>query len=119
MDATPETNELFHLAVAAGFIRHTLKFMEGGSFGDCARHAKAHLASPTFAALPAKERELAEFDIFEFVKGANGLPDGGAEFIRQVTAGDYALCWQVVNASLEAYGYAPVAAAAIDPALLA
>jgi len=121
MSVDENQNKLLHLAVAAGVARHCLKFIAQGGFGECVRFSRAHLDTPAFADLQKPLRDVAEFEIFEFVKDCGMLPDGGRRLLAEVRAGAHGTCWEVANLLLETHGpgYARVEPVPIDPALLA
>ena len=121
MSVDAEQNRLLHLAVAAGIARHCLKFLARGSFGECVEFSRKHLESPVFTALDKALRDVAIFEIFEFVKDGAMLPDRGRQLLAEAGKGEYGQCWHLANLMLEHHspGYAHVEAGTIAQVLLA
>lgn len=121
MSVDAEQNRLLHLALAAGIARHCLKFLARADFGECVAFSRAHLELPAFAALEKGLRDVAVFEIFEFVKDGAMLPDRGRQLLAEAGKGEYGQCWHLANLMLEHHfpGYPHVEAGTIDQALLA
>jgi hypothetical protein len=67
-DIAIRAQKLLHLAVAVGYIRHTIAAGSGThTFASAEKFSKAHLALPAFTDLAPDARRRAEFEIFEYV----------------------------------------------------